>query len=140
MGQLRDRMMHDLERAGYVPETRHIYLNSIRDFAQHHRRSPEVPVGRRARPIDVLTTARKIGRSDPPAHCIRFLYAVEAENVVLACPPDQSGCPRCYPSGDERPPRSRTLSTACSSRWYMRRGCVYGERVGSNGIFRQRAA
>jgi hypothetical protein len=34
MGQLRDRMMHDLELAGYVPKTRLIYLNSIRDFAR----------------------------------------------------------------------------------------------------------
>jgi len=40
MGQLRNRMMHDLELAGYVPKTRLIYLNSIRDFAKHFRRSP----------------------------------------------------------------------------------------------------
>jgi len=40
MGQLRDRMMHDLELAGYVPKTRLIYLNAIRDFAKHFRRSP----------------------------------------------------------------------------------------------------
>jgi integrase/recombinase XerD len=40
MGQLRDRMMHDLELAGYVPTTRLIYLNAIRDFAAHFRRSP----------------------------------------------------------------------------------------------------
>jgi hypothetical protein len=33
-------MMHDLELAGYVPKTRIIYLNSIRDFAKHFRRSP----------------------------------------------------------------------------------------------------
>lgn len=40
MGQLRDRMMHDLELAGYMPKTRLIYLNAIRDFAKHFRRSP----------------------------------------------------------------------------------------------------
>ncbi len=40
MGQLRDRMMHDLEFAGYVPKTQLVYLNAIRDFAAHHRRSP----------------------------------------------------------------------------------------------------
>jgi integrase/recombinase XerD len=40
MGELRDRMMHDLELAGYVPKTRLIYLNSIRDFAKRFRRSP----------------------------------------------------------------------------------------------------
>jgi hypothetical protein len=40
MGQLRERMMHDLELAGYVPKTRLIYLNSIREFAMHFRRSP----------------------------------------------------------------------------------------------------
>ena len=39
MGQLRDTMMHDLELAGYVPKTRLIYLNAIRDFAAHFRRS-----------------------------------------------------------------------------------------------------
>lgn len=40
MGQLGDRMMHDLELAGYVPKTRLIYINAIRDFAAHFRRSP----------------------------------------------------------------------------------------------------
>lgn len=40
MGQLRDRMVHDLELSGYVPKTRLIYLNAIRDFAKHFRRSP----------------------------------------------------------------------------------------------------
>lgn len=40
MGQLRDRMVHDLELAGYMPKTRRIYLNAIRDFAKHFRRSP----------------------------------------------------------------------------------------------------
>lgn len=40
MGQLRDRMMHDLELAGYMPGTRLRYLNAIRDFAAHFRRSP----------------------------------------------------------------------------------------------------
>jgi site-specific recombinase XerD len=33
-------MVHDLELAGYVPKTRLIYLNAIRDFARHFRRSP----------------------------------------------------------------------------------------------------
>lgn len=41
MGQLRDRMMHDLELAGYVPKTKLVYLNAIRDLAAHYRRSPE---------------------------------------------------------------------------------------------------
>ena len=40
MGLLRDRMMHDLELAGYVPKTRLIYLNSIRDYAKRFGRSP----------------------------------------------------------------------------------------------------
>ena len=43
MGQLRDRMMHELELAGYAPKTRPIYLSSIRDVAEHHRRSPPRP-------------------------------------------------------------------------------------------------
>lgn len=40
MGQLRDRMMHDLELAGYMPKTQVIYLNAIRDFAVFSKRSP----------------------------------------------------------------------------------------------------
>jgi len=40
MGQLRDRMMHDLELGGYMPKTQRIYVNAIRDFAKHFRRSP----------------------------------------------------------------------------------------------------
>jgi hypothetical protein len=35
MGQLRERMMHDLELGGYRAKTRLIYLNAIRDFAKH---------------------------------------------------------------------------------------------------------
>ncbi len=40
MGQLRDGMVHDLELAGYVPKTRLSYINAIREFAAHFRRSP----------------------------------------------------------------------------------------------------
>ena len=38
--QLRKRMMQDLELASYASETKSKYINSIRDFAQHHRRCP----------------------------------------------------------------------------------------------------
>ena len=40
MGQLRDRMMHDLTLAGYKLKTTTTYLNVVRDFAAHHKRSP----------------------------------------------------------------------------------------------------
>jgi len=40
MGQLRERMMHDLELGGYRAKTRLIYVNAIRDFAKHFGRSP----------------------------------------------------------------------------------------------------
>lgn len=40
MGQLRDRMKHDLELARLQPRTQSVYLNSIRDFAAFHHRSP----------------------------------------------------------------------------------------------------
>jgi integrase/recombinase XerD len=40
MGQLRDRMKHDLELARFRPRTQRVYLNSIRDFAAFHHRSP----------------------------------------------------------------------------------------------------
>jgi integrase/recombinase XerD len=40
MTDLRNRMMQDLELAGYVPRTREVYINAIRNFAEYHRRSP----------------------------------------------------------------------------------------------------
>jgi integrase/recombinase XerD len=40
MGQLRDKMVHDLELGGYMSKTRRIYVNAIRDFAKHFGRSP----------------------------------------------------------------------------------------------------
>jgi site-specific recombinase XerD len=40
MGQLRDKMMQDLELGGYMSKTRRIYINAIRDFAMYFGRSP----------------------------------------------------------------------------------------------------
>lgn len=40
MGQLRDRMVHDLEQAGYATNTQLAYLSAIRDLVKHLRRSP----------------------------------------------------------------------------------------------------
>lgn len=100
MGQLRDRMVHDLELAGYVPKTRLIYLNAIRDFAAYHRHSPAVlgPDDVRAW-IDVLTTERKIGPQRIRQHmaALKFLYTKtlwKPENVsFLAWPSDPKRLP-----------------------------------------------
>jgi integrase/recombinase XerD len=100
MGQLRDRMMHDLELAGYVSKTRLIYLNSIRDFAAHHRRSPTLlgPDDVRAW-IDVLRTQRQIGPQRIRQHmaALKFLYTKtlwKPENVsFLAWPSDPKRLP-----------------------------------------------
>lgn len=77
MGLLRDRMMHDLELAGYVPKTRLIYLNSIRDYAKRFGRSPadlgadEVRVW-----VDDLTKESEIGPQRVRQHmaALKFLY------------------------------------------------------------------
>ena len=39
--KLRDRMLQDLELAGYAPGTIQIYLDCIRAFAAFHKRSPD---------------------------------------------------------------------------------------------------
>jgi len=93
-------MMHDLECAGYVPKTRLIYVNSIRDFAAHHRHSPAVlgPDDVRAW-IDALTTSRKIGPQRIRQHmaALKFLYKKtlwKPENVsFLAWPSDPKRLP-----------------------------------------------
>lgn len=41
MTALRDKMMQDLELAGYASRTRKLYIDAIRDFARFFRRSPE---------------------------------------------------------------------------------------------------
>lgn len=100
MGQLRDRMVHDLELAGYVLTTRLTYLSSIRDFAAHHRRSPDVlgPDDVRAW-IDVLTKERKIGPQRVRQHmaALKFLYTRtlwKPENVsFLSWPSDPKRLP-----------------------------------------------
>jgi len=100
MGQLRDRMMHDLERAGYVPKTRLVYLNSIRDFAAHHRRSPALLGADDVRAwVDELTTSQKIGPQRIRQHmaALKFLYTKtlwKPENVsFLAWPSDPKRLP-----------------------------------------------
>lgn len=77
MGQLRDRMVHDLELAGYVPHTRLVYVNSIRDFAAYHRRSPELLGADDVRAwIEKLKADGKIGSQRLRQHmaALKFLY------------------------------------------------------------------
>jgi integrase/recombinase XerD len=100
MGQLRDKMMHDLERAGYVPKTRAIYLNAIRDFAAHYRRSPEQLGADDVRAwVDRLTTEAAIGPQRVRQHlsALKFLYTKtlwKPENVsFLAWPSDPQKLP-----------------------------------------------
>lgn len=100
MGQLRDRMVHDLELAGYVEHTRRVYLNSIRDFAAYHRRSPEVLGADDVRAwIDKLMTEGKIGPQRIRQHmaALKFLYTKtlwKPENVsFLSWPSDPKRLP-----------------------------------------------
>jgi len=77
MGQLRDTMMHDLELAGYVPKTRLIYLNAIRDFAAHFRRSPAELGANEVRAwVARLTNETGIGSQRIRQHmaALKFLY------------------------------------------------------------------
>lgn len=100
MGQLRDRMMHDLELAGYVPKTRLIYLNAIHDFAAHYRRSPEELGADHVRGwVGRLTTEAKIGPQRIRQHmaALKFLYTKtlwKPENVsFLSWPSDPQRLP-----------------------------------------------
>jgi site-specific recombinase XerD len=93
-------MMHDLELAGYVPKTRRVYLNSIRDFAAHYRRSPEELSADHVRGwIGRLTTEAKIGPQRIRQHmaALKFLYTKtlwKPENVsFLSWPTDPQRLP-----------------------------------------------
>lgn len=77
MGQLRDRMMHDLELAGYAPMTRLIYLNSIRDFAKFFWRAPSELGAEEVRAwVGHLTKAAGLGPQRVRQHlaALKFLY------------------------------------------------------------------
>ncbi len=93
MGQLRDRMMHDLELAGYVPKTRLVYLNSIRDFAAYHRCCPSLLGADDVRAwLDVLITQRKISPQRIRQHmaALKFLHTktlYKPENVSFVAWP-----------------------------------------------------
>jgi integrase/recombinase XerD len=100
MGQLRDRMVHDLELAGYVPKTRLIYLNAIRDFAAHFRRSPEEMGADHVRGwVGHLTSEAGIGPQRVRQHmaALKFLYTKtlwKPENVsFLSWPSDPQRLP-----------------------------------------------
>jgi integrase/recombinase XerD len=100
MGQLRDRMVHDLELAGYVPHTRLVYVNSIRDFAAYHRRSPELLGADDVRAwIEKLKANGKIGSQRLRQHmaALKFLYTKtlwKPENVsFLSWPADPKTLP-----------------------------------------------
>jgi site-specific recombinase XerD len=70
-------MMHDLELAGYVPKTRLIYLNAIRDFAAHFQRSPaELGADDVRAWVDHLTKDAGIGPQRIRQHlaALKFLY------------------------------------------------------------------
>ncbi len=100
MGQLRDTMVHDLELAGYVPKTRLIYLNAIRDFAKHFRRSPAEMGGDDVRAwVGRLTKEMGIGPQRIRQHlaALKFLYTKtlwKPENVsFLSWPSDPQRLP-----------------------------------------------
>lgn len=100
MGQLRDRMVHDFELAGYVPHTRLVYVNSIRDFAAYHRRSPALLGADDVRAwIEKLKADGKIGTQRLRQHmaALKFLYTKtlwKRENVsFLSWPTDAKTLP-----------------------------------------------
>lgn len=100
MGQLRDRMVHDLELAGYVEQTRRVYLNSIRDFAAYHRRSPALLGADDVRAwVDKLMTDGTISPQRIRQHlaALKFLYTKtlwKPENVsFLSWPSDPKRLP-----------------------------------------------
>lgn len=77
MGELRDRMMQDLELAGFQPKTRRIYLNAIRDFAAFQRRSPAELGADEARAwVAQLTKHSGVGPQRIRQHmaALKFLY------------------------------------------------------------------
>jgi site-specific recombinase XerD len=93
-------MMHDLELAGYVPKTRLIYLNAVRDFAAHYRRSPaELGPDHVRGWVGRLTTEGKIGPQRIRQHmaALKFLYTKtlwKPENVsFLSWPSDPQRLP-----------------------------------------------
>lgn len=100
MGQLRDRMVHDLKLAGYVEHTRRVYLNSIRDFAAFHRRSPALLGADDVRAwVDKLMAEGTIGPQRIRQHlaALKFLYTKtlwKPENVsFLSWPSDPKRLP-----------------------------------------------
>lgn len=77
MTLLRQRMMQDLELAGYALATQSKYINAIRRFAEHHGRSPEKLGQEEVRQwVEHLTEHGKLGPQALRLHfaALRFFY------------------------------------------------------------------
>jgi site-specific recombinase XerD len=74
--KLRDRMLQDLELAGYAPGTIQIYLDCIRAFAAFHKRSPDQLGQDEVREWLHHQRQRKIGVQRLRQHlaALKFLY------------------------------------------------------------------
>lgn len=138
MGQLRDRMMHDLELAGYVPKTRLIYLNAIRDFAAHFRRSPaELGADDVRAWVGRLMKEGRIGPQRIRQHmaALKFLYTKtmwRPEAVsFLSWPPDPQKLPTVLAIGEverllaalERPKYRVLFTTVYATGLRIREAC-----------------
>lgn len=76
MTTLRERMMHDLERARYAASTKTAYINCIKAFAEYHGRRPETMGSEEVRQwVDELQRRHLSGpRVGQHYSALRFLY------------------------------------------------------------------
>ncbi|HLP09297.1 MAG TPA: site-specific integrase [Opitutaceae bacterium] len=131
-------MMHDLELAGYMPKTRLIYLNAIRDFAKHFRRSPaELDADDVRRWLAHLTKEAGISPQRVRQHmaAMKFLYTKtlwKPENVsFLSWPSDPQKLPTVLAADEverllgalERPKYRVFFTTVYATGLRMREAC-----------------
>lgn len=91
MGQLRDKMIEDLQLRGYALATRKEYVRCAREYVAYHRRPP-VQMGEQEvrQYLLYLATERKVGAPTRKMHvaAIKFLYEVTLDRprVVARIP------------------------------------------------------
>lgn len=77
MTELRQRMIEDMQLHGLAPGTQKVYLDAVKDLAEHYRRSPEQITEEELRQFFIhLTQQRKLAASTVRVHlfAIRFLF------------------------------------------------------------------
>jgi len=91
MGELRDKMIEDLQLRGYSPKTSKEYVRCARAFVAYHRRPPKEMGEREIRQFLLhLTTERKVGAPTRKMHvaAIKFLYeaTLDRPEVIARIP------------------------------------------------------